>query len=638
MTDYPRKTVVIDIETAGDGKHRGFAWDAIVLTVGICVREPAPTDLPSREPTQHKNILSPCLVDMESVDGHSSTDGDWMTTVLSVNLNLNDLFVRADPLPFARAVIQRAISDAEIISFHGGSFDLPYLFRYNFLSFEDVSHRIFDTLVMAKCTIGLDTYSVEGLCDEFLHEPLSEQHYKMKKWRADLRKAPPEEVLAYVKDDARRQMDILWAIWPLAQEQYSPAFIEDEGLFVALVAKMRVNGIAIRPDTIREMVRERRAKMLGIRQELTGVGISSPNSAKDIHRYALSQGERLPMTGKNNPKTDKDVLKALPGVGAAMALLKEKDLSEEGQQELEELLSVPLTGTIVNVLQGRRTEKQISTWLLGFLSEVDNFSRIHPVWKLGSVKSDRLACEAPAAQAVPKGMFAIYGAGPGMDALEADYSQAELRLGAGYARERKMADAFAAGISIHVATTEHMYGEKYDHIQYRQAKSSNFCGFYGGGAQALTDALGVPYPLAQEIIATWRQTYPGVRVVSRQAEKAWIDRGYLVLSNGKHLWARPRYLENKLYAAFNQLIQASVAQIIKKAMVGIWRHYGDEIVLTAQIHDSLRYEIPTGHYDEVSPVICDIMVAAGPEEILTRTDPAIEMLVDPQLFFNSQAV
>jgi DNA polymerase-1 len=258
---------------------------------------------------------------------------------------------------------------------------------------------------------------------------------------------------------------------------------------------------------------------------------------------------------------------------------------------------------------------------------MDSEERIHPLLSAGGTVSFRLSCTEPNAQAVRRDLK-IFTAQPGYTLVEFDYSQAELKLGAAYAREKVLADIFFNKEDVHLSTAKLMFGEEEAKEKRRMAKTANFGAFYGGGAPALDNALNCGLEMATHIVNLHRQTFPGVRTASKKAEERWKKRGYVIAAHGKRIYASPMDLQNRIYKAYNALIQSSVAETIRIATIKTAKQM-PEVNIVLQVHDSLYVEVPSDDklQDRILE-ISEIMRTSGPSNVLNSTDPPIDMVVD----------
>jgi len=105
-----------------------------------------------------------------------------------------------------------------------------------------------------------------------------------------------------------------------------------------------------------------------------------------------------------------------------------------------------------------------------------------------------------------------------------------------------------------------------------------------------------------------------------------MTRGYLLLMGGKRLYASD---QDKLraYKAFNNVVQGSVAEIVKKAMIAIRDTL--PVLLTSQVHDSIEKEVELTDRTSL-PAVKRIMEGVVPSKYMQRVSPPIAMAVDTE--------
>ncbi|MDE3026261.1 MAG: DNA polymerase I, partial [Acidobacteriota bacterium] len=213
---------------------------------------------------------------------------------------------------------------------------------------------------------------------------------------------------------------------------------------------------------------------------------------------------------------------------------------------------------------------------------------------------------------------------PGHRLVSADYSQVELRILAHVSGEPKLQDAFARGVDIHAATAAEVLGKDQATLtkdERNVAKMVNFGIIYGISAFGLSENLEIPREDAQRYIDTYLARFPLVQdFIQRTIEQAERD-GYVTTLLGRR---RPvpeirasnrqtRGLGERL--AVNSVMQGTAADIIKIAMVNIYRRMRDEgrsSRLVLQVHDELLVEAPDAEVSTAKELVRAEMTGAYP--------------------------
>ena len=235
--------------------------------------------------------------------------------------------------------------------------------------------------------------------------------------------------------------------------------------------------------------------------------------------------------------------------------------------------------------------------------------RIHASFNQMVVATGRLSSSDPNLQNIPirgeegKKIREAFVPEDGFLLLSADYSQIELRVLAHMSRDELLLDAFRRDEDIHSRVAQEVFRVTSDLVSQemrRTAKVINFGVVYGISGFGLAKELGVSPKEAQAYIDDYFARHTGVQ--------AYIDRTLqFVRENGyvKTLLGRMRRIPEihnpdsnvrqfGERTAINTPLQGTAADIIKMAMVNIYRRIREERLasrLIMQIHDELVFEV-----------------------------------------------
>jgi DNA polymerase-1 len=199
--------------------------------------------------------------------------------------------------------------------------------------------------------------------------------------------------------------------------------------------------------------------------------------------------------------------------------------------------------------------------------------------------------------------------------LSADYSQVELRLLAHLADDPGLLAAFGEGGDVHRRTAALIAGISEDEVTSElrsRAKAINFGVIYGMGARALAKQISVSVKEASSFIATYFETYPGVRrFIDATKEKAHRDGWVETLLGRRRLLPdidssnhQVRSFQERV--AVNTPIQGTAADLVKLAMIRI---QGDleksdlDALMLLQVHDELVFEVAPGDVDALGTLV-----------------------------------
>lgn len=261
------------------------------------------------------------------------------------------------------------------------------------------------------------------------------------------------------------------------------------------------------------------------------------------------------------------------------------------------------------ILQFRELEKLRGTFVEGLLAAADEQGRVHTTYDQTGTATGRLASSEPNLQNIPvrgewgKKVRRAFIAPKGYRLLSADYSQIELRILAHLSGDEGLCDAFARGEDIHTQTAANVFGvapEAVTEEMRRKAKVLNFGIVYGISPQGLAQQLNITPEEAQEIIRRYFERFPKVRdYIDRTVAFAREHHFVRTLMNRRRLLPDiasndPRLQESARRAAINTPVQGTSADLIKAAMVAIWRSIkerGLDAKMTMQVHDELVLEV-----------------------------------------------
>ena len=285
---------------------------------------------------------------------------------------------------------------------------------------------------------------------------------------------------------------------------------------------------------------------------------------------------------------------------------------------LDKLRGVPI---VADVLQYRQYAKLKSTYADGLLKAVSPDGRIRTSFQMTVTATGRLSSTEPNLQNIPtrtelgSQMRRMFVAAPGNVLVDADYSQIELRLLAHISGDEAMCRAFRSGEDFHTLTAARVFHVEPQDVtpeMRRRAKAVNFGVVYGISPFSLSQDIGVTVAEAKEYMERYFQTYTGVRAyMDRIVEQARAD-GYVeTLMHRRRALPELKSSNHNLRAfgervALNMPIQGTAADIMKLAMIAVWRRLRTEqpqARLVLQVHDELIVECPADEAEAVARLL-----------------------------------
>jgi len=273
------------------------------------------------------------------------------------------------------------------------------------------------------------------------------------------------------------------------------------------------------------------------------------------------------------------------------------------------------------VLEFRELEKLRSTFVEGLLSAADPQHRVHTTYDQTGTATGRLASSEPNLQNIPargewgKKIRRAFIAPKGYRLISADYSQIELRILAHLSGDEALCQAFERGEDIHTQAAVSVFGVKPEEVtedMRRKAKVLNFGIAYGISAYGLAQQLGIEPEEAQQIIDRYFERFPKVRnYIEQIVEFARQHKFVRTLMNRRRFLPDidnpdQRLREAAQRAAINTPVQGTSADIMKAAMVTVWRglkERGYNAHITMQVHDELVLEVAEDQVLEVAKFV-----------------------------------
>lgn len=260
------------------------------------------------------------------------------------------------------------------------------------------------------------------------------------------------------------------------------------------------------------------------------------------------------------------------------------------------------------IIMYRQYTKLQSTYVEGLLKAVSADGRIHSVFKQTETRTGRISSTEPNLQNIPvrtelgRNMRKFFVSESGRTLIDADYSQIELRILAHLSGDKNMQESFISGKDIHTSTAAQVFGMPEDMVtpeMRRAAKAVNFGIVYGISAFSLAKDIDVSVAKADRYIKSYLSNFPKVKEFMDKAVADAESKGYSETIFGRRRYIPELAAKNKNIqsfgkrAAMNAPVQGAAADIIKIAMVKVFRRLRDEKLdahLILQIHDELIIE------------------------------------------------
>ena len=308
---------------------------------------------------------------------------------------------------------------------------------------------------------------------------------------------------------------------------------------------------------------------------------------------------------------------------------------------------------VADLLAWRELDHFCNTFGESLLKYVQEDGRIHANFAQIGAVSGRIICSKPNLQQMPRkrqqepddeDIRRCFIAPPGSLLIKSDLSNIELRILAEVSQDRTMLRFFAEGRDLHAETAKLMFRlpaetDTRQHLSHgvpvrEIAKTINYGLTYGMGAQSLADRINVPPEEARELMRTYFQTYPWVDQWLRLAVREAAQRGYAASCAGRkrsfdfaHISQSERASLERM--ARNHPIQATNADILKRAMSYLYDVLPPEVHLVLAVHDEIVLESPEALAEKATELLKDCLLEACRVNLKEVHIPEPEVLSAP---------
>ena len=507
-----------------------------------------------------------------------------------------------------RVAILKEIFETEEIEKVGQNikYDITVLANYGI----EVKGQLFDTMI-AHYVLQPELYhSMDYLAEIYLnYETIKIEELIGEKGRGqkNMRDISPTLVCDYACEDA----DVTLKLKNILQEELKKEGLEElfyniEMPLVPVLAYMERNGARIDTAALKETSTLFSKRLADIEEKIYSLAgesfnIASPKQVGDILFGKLKIVDKPKKTKTGQFVTSEEVLAQLHN-------------------------RHPI---VKNILQYRGLKKLLSTYVDALPALVNPKSgKIHTSYNQTVTATGRLSSSNPNLQNIPirdedgKEVRRAFVPDDGCLFLSVDYSQIELRIMAHLSGDKNMIDDFCSGYDIHAATAAKVYKKPIEEVtkdERRKAKVANFGIIYGISVFGLAERMNVDRREAKELIENYFATYSGVQEYIEKCKQEAKANGYV-----ETIFHRKRYLPDinshnavvRGYAernAVNAPIQGSAADIIKVAMINIYKRMKEENLrstMILQVHDELNFNVVPEEKETLLAIVIEEMQQA----------------------------
>ena len=261
-----------------------------------------------------------------------------------------------------------------------------------------------------------------------------------------------------------------------------------------------------------------------------------------------------------------------------------------------------------DILEYRGLTKLKSTYADGLAAFIEDDGRIHTNFNQTITATGRISSTEPNLQNIPMRMELgrqirkVFVPREGCEFMDADYSQIELRVLAHMSGDEQLIDAYRQEEDIHRITASKVFHTPFEEVtdlQRRNAKAVNFGIVYGISSFGLSQDLSISKKEAAQYIEQYFATYPKVKEFIDKLVADAKEKGYTETMFGRRRPIPELSSSNFMQRSFgervamNAPIQGTAADIIKIAMIKVWKALKEEGLksrLLLQVHDELLIE------------------------------------------------
>ena len=291
-----------------------------------------------------------------------------------------------------------------------------------------------------------------------------------------------------------------------------------------------------------------------------------------------------------------------------------------------------------DILEYRGLTKLKSTYADGLAAFIEEDGRIHTNFNQTITATGRISSTEPNLQNIPMRMELgrqirkVFVPRAGYEFMDADYSQIELRVLAHMSGDEQLIDAYRQEEDIHRITASKVFHTPFEEVtdlQRRNAKAVNFGIVYGISSFGLSQDLSISKKEAAQYIEQYFATYPKVKEFIDKLVADAKEKGYTETMFGRRRPIPELSSSNFMQRSFgervamNAPIQGTAADIIKIAMIKVWKALKDEGLksrLILQVHDELLIETAQDEEARVRKILTENMKSAADLAVTLEID------------------
>jgi DNA polymerase-1 len=479
-------------------------------------------------------------------------------------------------------------------------YDLSILKNYGL----EISGPLFDTMI-AHYLIQPDMrHNLDDLCEQYLN---------FKKIKTDsliggkglfqttMRDAAPDKLRDYACEDADLTLQLKFVLEKeLDRNETRRLFDEIEMPLIFVLADMEMSGVNLNTSELKTYAGVLSKQIVDIEAEIIALAGETFN---------VSSPKQLGVILFEKLKIDPN---------AKMTKTKQYSTAEETLEKLSDKHPI-----IAKILDYRGLKKLLSTYVEALPLLINpKTKKLHTSYNQAIAATGRLSSTNPNLQNIPirdengrELRKAFIPSDSEHTFLSADYSQIELRIMAAMSKDTQMMEAFRNNQDIHSITASKIYKIPLEQVtsdMRRKAKTANFGIIYGISAFGLSARLNIPRTEAKELIDGYFENFPDIKKYMDQSIDDARTKGYVETIKGRKRYLNDINSSNAVVRgvaernAINAPIQGSAADVIKIAMINIWKVMNEQKLqskMILQVHDELNFDVWKPELEKVKAIV-----------------------------------
>ncbi len=496
---------------------------------------------------------------------------------------------------------QLIFSDEKILKIGQNiKYDLSILKNYGL----EIHGPLFDTMIAHYLIQPEMRHNLDDLCEQYLNfKKITTDTLIGGKglFQKTMRDANPEQLRDYSCEDADLTLQLKQALEKdLNDSGTRKLFDEIEMPLIFVLADMEHSGVNLNTSELKIYAEVLRKQIIEIERDIIEM------AGEDFN---VSSPKQLGVILFEKLKIDPN---------AKLTKTKQYSTAEETLEKLSEKHPI-----IAKILEFRGLKKLLSTYVEALPLLINpKTKKLHTSYNQAIAATGRLSSTNPNLQNIPirdeNGRELRKAFIPSDDEhtfLSADYSQIELRIMAALSKDEQMIEAFRNNQDIHSITASKIYKIPLEEVtsdMRRKAKTANFGIIYGISAFGLSARLNIPRTEAKELIDGYFDNFPDIKKFMDSSIENARGKGFVETIMGRKRYLNDINSSNAVVRgvaernAINAPIQGSAADVIKIAMVNIWREMNKQNLqskMILQVHDELNFDVLKSELGQMKTIV-----------------------------------